>query len=165
MLAHKSTHGYINPFRLRINTPWCPVCLVYFHSTKRVIAHMRSFVICGHNVMVTPPHVDLDADGETAVGHLGKADPSAKGLNCVAMVGPKFPVVGRDGVVIHSKTHPLGAKRRRHLPSSASRPDYDLDTSCPASFFKLCTLKCVLCPRFRSSNSSSMAAPLIPFVV
>ena len=63
--SHMATrHSYVNPFRLRIDVPWCPCCLLHLHSLARILKHMKTSEICGHNVMKYDPTVDIHAVGD-----------------------------------------------------------------------------------------------------
>ena len=50
--SHMATrHSYVSPYRLRVDTPWCPCCLLYLHNLARVLKHLTTSATCGHNVM------------------------------------------------------------------------------------------------------------------
>eukprot|EP00969_Alexandrium_andersonii_P032461 1417398-Alexandrium_andersonii.AAC.1 len=51
-------HGHVSDVATKINTPWCPVCLLFLHSERRVMRHaVQSSRKCGTLIQTTFPVV------------------------------------------------------------------------------------------------------------
>ena len=151
--SHMATrHSYVSPYRLRVDTPWCPCCLLYLHSLARVLKHLTTSATCGHNVMKYVPTVDIHAAGGVGHGMLGKKDLVVKGTLCVRAVGPLMPIFDCNEQLIVSSGHPLGKSHQSHLPSLSFDADLSIAIQdaidmgeCPASFYRPCSSECLMC--------------------
>ena len=87
---HARVHHYRNPFRDHVDTPWCPICLKYFHTVDRVIRHLsKNGSPCAPVVLAQLP----------ALGEREEAKKPATVTTCIAPCiqasGPLIYIHGR----------------------------------------------------------------------
>ena len=114
-------HNVKNPIRLHINTVFCPVCMVMFHTRERVLNHLRyRSALCREQILEYPQVLDdVQADdldlslreSNILLQKAGRRRHSAV-LNAFRLSGPlPLPTIN---IPMASTHHPLGLGRNWH---------------------------------------------------
>ena len=100
---HKfKSHGIKCIERLYLDTTFCPICLIEFHTRERALNHIRyRSSVCRVNLMMKPPALspeqanrfDADASGQITVLRQARHRRHAVDVPCFRLVGPLPPVV------------------------------------------------------------------------
>ena len=150
-------HGWYSELSAKIDTVFCPGCLLHFSSRMGVMVHIykQRSGICRRNVrdfpiMPTERVAEL-IDADTALRQKLLAEGKGKekrDIPAVRQLGP-YRVRALDGSLISNKNgHPLaesGVPWRRARYYETSRGIQLVKGVCIASHFQACKRQCVLC--------------------
>ena len=149
-------HGNVSDLSRRIETEYCPTCLMRFSSREQVLRHLEQNRICHFNVLkmdVLPDDVvaicmkqscDLRGVHKKVGVWSGHADKPA-----IRMLGP-YSVFNTDGARLVTKNgHPTCSKSRwlrpSYLDDGKDGSKQVMNSPCRASHFASCTSACLLC--------------------
>ena len=132
----------------------CVLCVLRFDGRGQVLEHIGKSGLCLLNLsrlpFLVPDRVlQLQASDAEARKSLIKSGwhKNKVAIPATRMLGPLFPVIGYDGLVVKSKNgHPLGDSfpwRRSHYFSGKIPRVPRL--GCHASHFMPCTPQCIVC--------------------
>ena len=142
---------------MKVNSEWCPVCLMRYTSIAGVVQHIAGSQICGLNLLryddIPLEQIDENFEANAAFKQANKKSgwhAFKSDVPALRMIGP-YPVNhDMDGSPIKAKNgHPLGGTHQWHL-AKYFRGRYRgfckvLSQGCPAGVFAPCTRSCIVC--------------------
>ena len=153
-------HAKRTAVRLHIDTTFCPICGLEFHTRVGVMNHIvDKSAICHANLLLRPALMTPDQckpfDDECRLfraDNKKKLQPKSKALlPCVRRHGPFQLVIGQNGApIVTTNGHPLSSDHAWNRSPFVMGLDESISIDgCPASLRAPCTPACLLCAQYK----------------